>query len=608
VPRRVPTARTASGLPSGPQRDHNLRSLTGLKTPGWLDPKELRIGLGCMRLSTDPGRDEQRAVETIGAAVDAGVTVFDTARAYGHDERELGHNERLLARALRGAGGDATARIVTKGGMRRVGTAWVADGRAKAIRADCEASLAVLDGLPIDLYLIHAPDPRTPWRTSLRALARIADEGLVGRVGVSNVNRRQLDEALELAPIAAVEVALGPLEDRALRGGVVDRCLEARATPIAHSPLGGPRRAASLARRPELAAIADRLEATPWEVALAWLLGLAPGIVAIPGARRPETARSAAHAASLALTDDDRTLLDDAFGRRPVRTTPSAARTDTDVVLVMGIPGAGKSRLTADHVARGYVRLNRDERGGTLRALSDELDAALAWGASRVVLDNTYLTRAARRDVLDAAGRHAADVRLVWIDTPLAQAQVNLVERLLDRFGHLPSPEELREHARREPGLVAPTSQMRALRELEPPVDDEGFASIERIPFARTPSSSRGAVFVAAAALGEPRWEEAVRQADPAAPHLVFDWRPDGSVDDLADPVARLSALVESVAAGVCPHGGGAPTCWCRPPLPGLLLAFARTHGADPARSTLIGTSAAHRTLATTLGARYVEP
>ena len=108
-------------MPSGPQRDHNLRSLTGLKTPGWLDPKELRIGLGCMRLSTDPGRDEQRAVETIGAAVDAGVTVFDTARAYGHDERELGHNERLLARALRGTGADATARIVTKGGMHRVG-------------------------------------------------------------------------------------------------------------------------------------------------------------------------------------------------------------------------------------------------------------------------------------------------------------------------------------------------------------------------------------------------------------------------------------------------------------------------------------------------------
>ena len=203
-----------------------------------------------MRLSTDPDRDEERALDTIAAAAEAGITVFDTARSYGHGDRELGHNERLLARGLRRSGAEADARIVTKGGMRRVGSAWAPDGRAKAIRADCEASLASLDGLPIDLYLTHAPDPRTPWRTSVRALARLVDEELVRRVGVSNVNRRQLDEALELAPIAAVEISLSLLDDRALRGGVVERCREAGIALIAHSPLGGPRRAAGLARRP----------------------------------------------------------------------------------------------------------------------------------------------------------------------------------------------------------------------------------------------------------------------------------------------------------------------------------------------------------------------
>src|SRR5437764_13357354 len=171
-----------------------------------------------MRLSTEPERDDELALETIAAAVDAGLTGFDTARSYGLGEDDVGHNERLLARALRSSGADARARIVTKGGMTRLGGGWVPNGRAKALRADCEASLAALDGLPIDLYLIHAPDPRTPWRTTVRALAKLLDDGLVRRIGVSNVNRRQLDEALELAPIAALEVGLSVFDDSALRG------------------------------------------------------------------------------------------------------------------------------------------------------------------------------------------------------------------------------------------------------------------------------------------------------------------------------------------------------------------------------------------------------
>ena len=254
----------------------------------WLDPGELRVGLGCMRLSTDADRDEERALATIVAAVEAGITVFDTARAYGD-------NEQLLARALRSA--DATtARIVTKGGMTRPGGAWVPDGRARSIRADCEASLEALDGLPIDAYLLHAPDPRTPWRTSVRTLAKLVDEGLVARIGVCNVNRAQLDEALELAPISVVQVALSILDDTALRGGVVERCADAGITLIAHSPLGGPRRVGRLAREKPLAAIAHERGVSPAELALAWLLDLAPNIVAIPGARRPETARSSARA------------------------------------------------------------------------------------------------------------------------------------------------------------------------------------------------------------------------------------------------------------------------------------------------------------------------
>jgi aryl-alcohol dehydrogenase-like predicted oxidoreductase/predicted kinase len=559
-----------------------------------------------MRLSTDDERDEARALATIAAAAGAGVTIFDTARAYGHGPDELGHNERLLVRAIRACGADARARVITKGGMARAGGGWIPDGRAKAMRADCEASLAALDGLSIDLYLIHAPDPRTPWPTTVRALAGLVDAGLVRHVGVSNVNRPQLDHALELAPIAAVQVALSPFDDSALRGGVVERCAENGVAVIAHSPLGGPPRAGRLARNETLAHVAEARDATPAEVALAWLLRLAPNVVAIPGARRPETALSAARAATLELSDDERAALSRAFrGPRAPRARPSKG---AEVVLVMGIPGAGKSRVAEEYVARGYFRLNRDERGGSLRELAEALDAHLVAGTRRLVLDNTYLTRAARSYVVEAAARHGAAARCVWLDTPLAQAQVNLVERMLERFGRLPTAEELPTLARTEQGVMAPTSQMRTLRELEPPTTDEGWSDVEQMPFVRAPWSgrTRAGVFVAASALGRPGWEDVVREhAD--APHLLFDWIPDGTVDALTDAAARLAAEVSgAVERAVCPHGGGPPRCWCRPPLPGLPLAFARAHDVDPSRSVLIGTSAAHRTLATTLGARHI--
>src|SRR3984885_1628944 len=338
-----------------------------------------------MRLSTDPERDEELAEQTIAAALDAGITVFDTAHAYGRDEHDLGHNERLLARSLTRAtswtparirtpaGIRTPARIVTKGGMTRAGGGWVPDGRAKALRADCEASLIALGGLPIALYLIHAPDPRTPWRTSVRALQSLLDAGLVPRVGLSNINLPQLDEALAVVPVAAVQVALSVYDDQARGRGVLERCEQHGIVVIAHSPLGGPRRASSLARNQPLA-----------ESALAWLLERSPNVVAIPGARRPETVRSAARAADLELGAAQTDALHRAFAvarPRPARTgaAPSAASIDgAEVVLIMGIPGAGKTRLAESYASRGYLRLNRDERGGALRELAEALTMSSA--------------------------------------------------------------------------------------------------------------------------------------------------------------------------------------------------------------------------------------
>jgi hypothetical protein len=393
----------------------------------------------------------------------------------------------------------------------------------------------------------------------------------VRHIGVANVNRRQLDEALELAPLAAVQVAVSIYDDRAIRSGVVARCEERGLTVIAHSPLGGPRRIARLRRDEAL----RRDGVSPEQVALARVLGVSPSLVAIPGARTAEAVRGAVAAATLEL-DTPRT---------PTR---RVVRRQGEVALLMGIPGAGKSRAAERFAGQGYARLNRDERGGTLAELAGALDAALSRGESRIVLDNTYLTRAERSRVIETATRHGVPVTCRWIDTSLAQAQVNMIERLLDHFGALPSPEELRREARTTPGLHTPTSQMRAARELEEPEEDEGFERIERIAFERIERHGAPGVFVAAPALDSVGWRAEV-PVD--APQLVFDWRPGD-----AGPHEHA----------VCTHPGGPPVCWCRPPLPGLLLDFARRHGVSPENSFVVGVSSAHRTLAKTLGARFV--
>lgn len=169
------------------------------------------IGLGCMRLSTEPDRDEARATDVLRAAFDAGITLLDTADAYSHDETERGHNERLIARAIATWSGDRSAiRIATKGGMVRPGGRWEHDGRAKHLSEACQASLTALAVDRIHLYHLHAPDPRVPFATSVRALAALKRTGLVGAIGLCNVTVGQIEEARRIVEIDSVpEIAAG---------------------------------------------------------------------------------------------------------------------------------------------------------------------------------------------------------------------------------------------------------------------------------------------------------------------------------------------------------------------------------------------------------------
>src|SRR5688572_22979687 len=342
------------------------------------------IGLGCMRLSTARGRDDERGVAVIRAALDAGATLLDTADSYCLDDRDVGHNERLIARALAGWTGDrARITVATKGGMRRPNGAWVSDGRAKHLRDACDASRRALGVDTIDLYQLHAVDPRTPIETSVRALARLQEEGRIRHIGLCNVTVSQIQAAQSIVTIASVQVSLSPLDDESLRNGVAEYCRENGIRVIAYRPLGG-ERVKHLARDAVLSRIAAKHAVSKEEIALAWLMSFGAGIVPIPGATRTATALSLARARDIELDDEDRLALDARFSGRLLR-VPRAKRRPSDdaggeVVIVMGMPGAGKSEVARELEADGYDRLNRDVLGGSLADLAPRLDELLVAG------------------------------------------------------------------------------------------------------------------------------------------------------------------------------------------------------------------------------------
>jgi aryl-alcohol dehydrogenase-like predicted oxidoreductase/predicted kinase len=576
----------------------------------------MTIGLGCMRLSTAPDRDDSRSIAVIHAALDAGATLLDTSNAYCHDATETGHNERLIAEALRTWQGDrSTIEVATKGGLTRPGGKWVPDAKAKALRAACEASRRALGVHVIDLYQLHAVDPKTPFETSVRSLALLQHDGLIRRIGLCNVTVGQIEAARQIAEIASLQVSLSPFDDENLRNGVAEYCRDHGIRLVAYRPLGGDR-VSRLARDPAVVEVAARHRVTPAEVVLAWLMDLSPVVTPIPGATHTETARSIANVLRVRLADVDRELLDARFSGRLLRVPRSARRAPADaageVVLVMGMPGAGKSTIARELEAGGYERLNRDSQGGSLSDLVTELAAGLSRGGRRWVLDNTYPSRKSRNEVIECAWQHGVPVRCVWIRTPIGDAQINAISRMIDLHGSLPSPEQIRERGKEDARYFGPDAQFRYERTVEPPVMDEGFTAIAERSFARRspPNASKRAVILDFDDLTNVRGEALAQYA--ADDWLLFAhaWRPQIARGGVAlaaveEEFARMRAeLGVDITFACCPHDAGPPICWCRKPLPGSVLEFAVRRGVALDRSIVVGKTA-DRTMAQRLGAEF---
>jgi pyridoxine 4-dehydrogenase len=257
-----------------------------------------RLGFGAMRLCGPRilgwPRDRENALAVLRRAVELGINLIDTSNAYGPEI-----NEHQIAEALHPYREGLV--IATKGGLRRTRSGgWPEDGRPEKLREACEGSLARLRLDRIDLYQLHAPDPKVSIEESVGELARLREEGKIRHVGLSNVSVGELERARRVVPIVSVQNRYS-LAERSSED-VLETCEREGLAFLPWFPLAS----GSLARQGgPVDQVAERIGATRAQVALAWLLHHSSVMLSIPGTSSLEHLEENVASRDVHLTDDD---------------------------------------------------------------------------------------------------------------------------------------------------------------------------------------------------------------------------------------------------------------------------------------------------------------
>ena len=281
----------------------------------WIGDRQVSVmGLGCMPVSfPEHAGDRERGIAVIHRALDAGITLLDTANIYAPSWDTMGHNEQIVGAAVRSYTGDARldeVLIATKGGiLRGPGETWSRDATRDGLRAAAEASRRALGVEVIDLYQLHRHDSALTYAEQVRSLAAVRDEGLTRMIGLSNVTLAELQVALDEVGgpadggIVSVQNEFSPR----YRGDadVLEACTERGIAFLPWSPLGGVDQARTIGDRyAAFAEVGAQVGATAHEVVLAWLAAISPRMIPIPGASRPQTVDSIVRAGSVQLSPD----------------------------------------------------------------------------------------------------------------------------------------------------------------------------------------------------------------------------------------------------------------------------------------------------------------
>ena len=270
------------------------------------------VGVGGMPMSF-PGNVDKReqTIATLHRALDLGVTLIDTANIYAPSANAIGHNEMLVAEALRTYPGPAdlsAVLVATKGGItRESGGVFGSDSSPAALRAACEKSLQCLGVPQIQLYQHHRPDPELDYADQMHTLLSLKEAGLVARIGLSNASKEQIDIALGILGgprdngVVSVQNQYSPRFRR--HRDALDYCGELGIAYLPWSPLGGANEASEVGSKyQDFAEVGLEVGATAQEVTLAWLLAMSPVVIPIPGATRPATVDSIVKSATVELS------------------------------------------------------------------------------------------------------------------------------------------------------------------------------------------------------------------------------------------------------------------------------------------------------------------
>lgn len=267
------------------------------------------IGLGAMPLSLTDRPNEKTAFDVIKAFIDGGGNFIDTANVYCSDENDVGHNEKLIHKALKKFGKLDDIIVATKGGLTRPKGRWDCNATPQWLRTSCEKSLRDLNTDSIFLYQLHAPDPNVPFTESISELAKLQQEGKIRHIGLSNVNSQEILTALTIVHVLSVQNRCNVFEKKSFDRGIVDLCEKENIVFIPHSPVGGHFDHKKWTHSRPLRDIAQKHGVSTYQIMLSWLLHKGDHILPIPGASKVSSISDSLKALDISLDQNDLNII-----------------------------------------------------------------------------------------------------------------------------------------------------------------------------------------------------------------------------------------------------------------------------------------------------------